>query len=153
MQEWYFDDIPLNRPMTTGEYLVTEEEVIAFARKWDPLPMHTDPRAAESSVHGGLIAPATYTLAVANALGHHFDVRTVIVAGTEWKARFLQPVRPGDRLVATSECISKRASRTKADRGIAQFTNTLRNQKGETVLQLECTVVVSRKEHGRPECA
>ncbi len=146
MPDWYFDDIPLNEPMTTPEYPVSEEEIIAFARKWDPLPMHTDAEAARASGHGGLIAPATYTVAVLNALGHQFSARTMIVAGSEWKARFLQPVRPGDRLVATSACISKRPSRSKADRGIAQFVNTLRNQRGEIVLELECTVVVSRRE-------
>ena len=150
MQEWYFDDIPMNQPMTSKEYVVPEDELIAFAKKWDPQPMHTDREAAEASPHGGLIAPATYTLAVASALANQNEVatRTVVIGGTEWKARFLQPVRPGDHLVATSECVSKRVSRTKADRGIAQFTTTLQNQKGAIVLELECTLVVSRRNDG-----
>ncbi len=146
MQQWYFDDIPLNQPMTTNEYVVPEDELIAFAKRWDPLPMHTDREAAEASPHGGLIAPATYTLAVASWLASQVAARIVIIAGTEWKTRFLRPVRPGDRLVATSECISKRASRTKADRGIAVFMTTLRNQNGEKVLEWEGTVVVSRRD-------
>ena len=148
MQEWHFDDIPLNQPMTTSEYLVMEEELIAYARKWDPLPMHTDPEAARASPHGGLIASSTYTLAVASALGHRIAARPVIIAGNEWKARFLQPVRPGDRLVATSECVYKRQSRTKPDRGIARFVVTMQNQKGERVLELESTVVVRKRNQG-----
>lgn len=148
MQEWYFDEIPLNQPMTTGEYLVTEEELIAYAKKWDPLPMHTDPEAAKASPHGGLIASSTYTLAIASALGHQIAARPVIIAGNEWKARFLQPVRPGDRLVATSECVYKRQSRTKPDRGIARFVVTVQNQKGERVLELESTVVVPKRGQG-----
>jgi acyl dehydratase len=145
MQEWYFDDIALNEPMTTGEYVVTEEELIAFGKKWDPLPMHTDPEAARASIYGGLIAPASYILAVAIALGHQLDIRLRVVGGTEWKARFLAPVRPGDRLVATCLCDHKRVSRTKPDRGIARFVTTLRNQNGEKVLDLESTTLISRR--------
>ena len=148
MQEWHFDDIPLNQPMTTSEYLVMEEELIAYARKWDPLPMHTDPEAARASPHGGLIASSTYTLAVASALGHQIAARPVIIAGNEWKARFLQPVRPGDRLVVASECVFKRQSHTKPDRGIARFVVTMQNQKGERILELESTVVVPRRNKG-----
>jgi acyl dehydratase len=148
MQEWYFDDVPLNQPMTTSEYVVMEEELIAFAKKWDPLPMHTDPEAAKASPHGGLIAPAAYTLAVANALAHRLNIRMPIVGGTEWKARFLAPVRPGDRLIATSECDQKRVSRTKPDRGIARFVTNVQNQKGERVLEFESTILVLRRNVG-----
>lgn len=148
MQEWYFEDIPLKQPLTTSEYVVTEEELIAFARKWDPLPIHTDPEAARASPHGGLIASSTYTHAVASALGHRMAARPLIIAGNETTSRYLQPVRPGDRLVATSECVYKRESRSKPDRGIARFMVTLRNQKGERVLELESTLVVPRRDRG-----
>ena len=145
MQKWYFDDIQLHQPRTTKEYLVPEEELIAFAKRWDPLPMHTDREAAEKSPYGGLIAPVTYTMAVASALTSQLDPRVVSIGGIEWKLRFRHPVRPGDRLVATVECIDKRASRTKADRGIARFAITVQNQKGEKVLESESTTVVSRR--------
>lgn len=149
MQELYFDDIPLNEEWTAqGEYLVPEEEMVAFARKWDPLPTHTDPVAAKSSPLGGLIAPATYTLAVASALSQMFDTRAVIIGGNEWKLKFPQPVRPGDRLVATSRCIEKRPSRTKPDRGIGRFVTTVKNHKGETVLEQEIVALVLRRPQG-----
>lgn len=147
MQEWYFDDIPLNQPVTTGEYVVTEEELVAFAKKWDPLPMHTDPEAARASPHGGLIASAIYTMAVSSALGHRLDTRMVMVGGAEWKIRFLTPVRPGDRLVITTKCVEKRPSRTKPDRGIARFSTTMQNQKGERVMEFEGTALVSIRKH------
>ncbi len=146
MLELYFDDIPLNEQWTsTKEYVVQEEELVAFGRKWDPLPMHTDPEAARSSPLGGLIAPATYTLAIASALAQGFETRAAIIGGNEWKVKFPLPVRPGDRLVATSQCVEKRPSRTKPDRGIGRFVTTLRNQKGETVLEQEITALVLRK--------
>ena len=148
MQEWYFDDIPLNQPMTTSEYVVMEEELVAFAKKWDPLPMHTDPEAARASPLGGLIAPAAYILAVSNALAHRLSISVPVVGGAEWKARFLAPVRPGDRLVATLMCDQKRVSRTKPDRGIARFVTTLQNQNGEKVLDFESTMLVLRRNPG-----
>lgn len=144
MQEWYFDDIPLNQPMTTNEYVVTEEEVIGFAKKWDPLPMHTDLEAARASPHGGLIAPALYILAVNNLLSHQYGT-VAIIGGAEWKARFLRPVRPGDRIAATSEFVHKRPSRTKPDRGIARWATTLRNQSGQIVLEFGSTMLIMRR--------
>jgi acyl dehydratase len=148
MEEWYLDDIPLNQPWPSEEYLVTKEELITFAQKWDPLPVHTDGETAKKSPHGGLIAPALYTLAVASSGASQIRTKAVFIGVSEWKARFLLPVRPGDRLVATSECINKRASRTKPDRGIARFTTNVHNQKGERVLEFESTIVVLRRKPG-----
>ncbi len=145
MPEWYFDDIPLNQPLTTGEYVVAEEELIAFARQWDPLPIHTDPEAARGFPLGGLIAPAVYTIAVCNILGHGLEVIMPVIGAAEWKVRFLAPVRPGDQVAATLTCRHKRVSRTRPDRGIARFVITLRNQNSQTVLEWVSTVLVLRR--------
>jgi acyl dehydratase len=147
MKEWYFDDIPLNQPRMTREYVVPEEEMVSFARRWDPLPIHTDRKAAKASPHGGLIAPASYTISLASALVQELDPKIAFIGGLEWKTRFSAPVRPGDRLVATCQCVEKRASRTKPDRGIARFMTTMHNQRGETVITSEMTTLVSR---GKP---
>ena len=149
MPEWYFDDIPLNQPMTTAEYTVTEEEMTAFARKWDPLPIHTDREAARDFPLGGLTAPAIYTMAVTNVLGHQIGMTMPVIGAAEWKVQFPAPVRPGDRLEATLECDHKRVSRTKPDRGIARFLITLRNQRGERVLEWQSTMLVLRRSPAR----
>lgn len=147
MEQWYLDDIPLNEPWESPEYLVTEEELVAFARKWDPLPMHTDREAARESPHGGLIAPALYVLGIASSAANPIRQRAVFIGGGEWKARFLRPVRPGDRLVCTTECVGKRASRTKPDRGIVRIMVTMENQRRERTLEYEAAVMVARREH------
>ena len=144
MQMWYFDDIPLNEPRTTKEYVVPEEEMIAFAKRWDPLPIHTNREAARASPHGGLIAPASYTISLASALVQELDPKIAFIGGLEWKTRFTAPVRPGDRLVATCQCVEKRASRTKPDRGMARFMTVMRNQRGESVITSEMTTLVSK---------
>mgnify|MGYP001056325394 CR=1 FL=1 len=144
MQEWYFDDILLNQPRTTREYVVPEEEMIAFAKRWDPLPIHTNPEAAKASPHGGLIAPASYVISLASGLVQELDPKIAFIGGLEWKTRFTAPVRPGDRLVAICECVEKRASRTRPDRGIAKFLTTMRNQRGESVITSEMTTLVAK---------
>ena len=145
MNEWFLEDIPHNELWTSPEYVVTEQELISFARKWDPLPMHTDREAASRSPHGGLIAPALYVLGIASSAANPIREKAVFIGGSEWRARFLRPVRPDDRLVCTTECIGTRASRTKADRGTAQIMVTMYNQNKEKVLEYEATVVIARK--------
>lgn len=144
MHEWYFDDIPVNQPRTTKEYVVPEEEMIAFARRWDPLPIHTDREAAKASPHGGLIAPASYTISLASALVQELDPKIAFIGGLEWRTRFTAPVRPGDRLVATCQCVEKRVSRSRPDCGIARFMTVMRNQRGENVITSEMTTLVSK---------
>ena len=122
-----------------------EDELIAFAKKWDPQPFHTDPEAAKASPHGGLIAPTAYTYAVATALTNHLDPTIVPIAGLEQSLRLDRPVRPGDHLVATVECVHKRLSSTKPDRGIARVLITVRNQEGQGVLVWESTFLVPRR--------
>jgi acyl dehydratase len=149
MQVCYFEDIQLHQPRTTDAYVVPEEELIAFAKRWDPLAMEADPEATKESPHPDLIAPATYTMAVANALISQLDPRALFIGVADWKVQFPHPVQPRDRLVATSECVYKRESRTKPDRGIARFVITVRNQNGETALNWECTVLVLKRNHGK----
>ena len=124
--------------------MVPEDELVAFARKWDPQPFHTDPERARGSQHGGLIAPTAYTYAIATALTNQLDPAIVPIAGVEQKLRLVHPVRPGDRLVATVECVHKRLSRTKPDRGIARVVTTVRNQEDQAVLLWESTFLVPR---------
>jgi acyl dehydratase len=144
----YFEDIQLHQPRTTAAYVVPEEELMAFTKRWDPLALDAQREAAQATPDAGLIAPATYTMAVANALISQLDPRALFIGVADWRVQFPHPVRPGDRLAATSECVFKRESRTKADRGIAQFVITLHNQNGETALNWECTVLVARRNRG-----
>jgi acyl dehydratase len=149
MHDCYFEDIQLHQPRTTDTFIVPEEELIAFAKRWDPLAIAAGREAAKGSPHAGLIAPATYLMAIANALISQLDPRALFIGVADWRVQFPHPVRPGDRLVATSECVYKRESRTKTDRGIARFVITVQNQNGEAALHWECTVLVLKRNHGK----
>ena len=99
----YFEDFTEGQVVELGEIpALTEEEIVAFARQWDPQPFHTDPAAAKESIYGGLIASGwqtallTMRLQVENLL-NHTDAQGS--PGVE-NIRFRKPVRPGHRLTA-----------------------------------------------------
>lgn len=86
-----------------GSYVTTSEEIIAFAKQWDPQPFHTDPTAAADSYFGGIIASGAHTLGIFQRLAvlgayRHWD----IVAGRAIRdIQLIRPVRPGDELHGT----------------------------------------------------
>ena len=134
MTTTYFEDFVLHRKRTGGEYIVSKKEVIEFAKKWDPQPYHIDETKAEASIHGGVIASATHTLAISFLLRHQIEGNVADVAGLELdEMQFPNPVRPGDILTVTIEYVERRDSRKKPDRGIVARVIEVRNQKAKTV--------------------
>jgi acyl dehydratase len=134
MTTTYFEDFVLHQKRTGGEYIVSKKEVIEFAKKWDPQPYHINETKAEASIHGGVIASATHTLAISFLLRHQIESDIADVAGLELDdMQFPNPVRPGDSLSVTIEYVERRDSRKKPDRGIVARVIEVRNQKAETV--------------------
>ena len=130
----YFEDFILNKKTTGGLYIVSKEEIIAFAKKWDPQPYHIDEAKANASIHGGVIASATHTLAISFLLRHQIESDIAGVAGLELsEMKFPNPVRPGDRLSVTIEYVDRRESRKSPDRGIVTRVIEVRNQDDKTV--------------------
>ena len=143
----YFEDFSTGDIIAGGqEYHVTKEEIIEFARKWDPHLFHTDEEAAKDSLFGGITAPATLVLAIASWLWHTADDRPALVAGLGWEeVRFLGPVRPGDRLSISFRCTDKRPSDSRPDFGILSSEVTVKNQDGSPVLVLVDSYLVKRR--------
>ncbi len=146
---WYDDLVPGTRA-TVGPYVVAADEMLAFSRQWDPLPIHVDADFAARSAHGTLIASGIYTHAVKQyLLARHAPWRGAVIGAAGYdEVRFPVPVRAGDRLSFTWEVEDARPSRTKPDRGIVRFRNSLTNERGETVLSYLDTVVIARRATG-----
>ena len=70
MEEVYFEDYEVGKKTTVGEYVVKKEEVIEFAKKWDPQPFHMDEQAANGSVYGGLTASGVHIMSIRTWLLH-----------------------------------------------------------------------------------
>ena len=142
----YFEDFPTGSTRSFGEYEVTRDEIIEFARKWDPQPFHIDETVAQSSVFSGLTASACHTFAISSVLmSRHPDItKTVAALGFE-DMRFPNPVRPGDRLSFVSECIARRESRSRPELGIVTQRSTMMNQDGLPVMTMTASFMVEKR--------
>ncbi|APC68888.1 MULTISPECIES: MaoC family dehydratase [Ralstonia solanacearum species complex] len=136
---FYFDDFQVGQTMEMGTYAVTEDEILAFARQYDPQPFHVDPEAARRSIYGGLISSGWMTCAVMMRLMVQNFLSKSSSMGSPGvdEIRWLRPVYPGDTLSVSSTCLEVRPSQSKPDRGVAINRWEARNQHGELV----CTLV------------
>lgn len=142
----YFEDLEIGQKQMSAPREVTEAEMLAYARTYDPQWFHADPEAAKQSDFGGLIAPGTFTAAIWRQLDHQINGDVAYICGFGWdEVRWPRPVRPGDRLRATSEVLDLRPSRSKADRGHATYLYQLLNQKDEIVFSFKSMNLIRRR--------
>jgi acyl dehydratase len=142
----YFEDIEIGSLRTSGPYLVSRDEIVEFAKKYDPQPRHVDEDAAAHSVAGGLTAAGSHTFAIYTALTRGIQPRMHTLAALGWdEVRLPNPVRPGDQLTLEGTFLEKRESRSNPDRAIVRTQIRLRNQKGETVLQCISNILVAKR--------
>jgi len=146
MTSRYFEDIEVGVSHKAGPYFVSKDEIIQFARQYDPRPFHIDEEAAARSVFAGLSASAGHTFAIYIFLTDKLQPPIHALAGLGYdELRLPNPVRPGDDLELESITLEKRESKSKPDRGILRNQVHLRNQKRETVLQCIGGVLVPRR--------
>ena len=145
MSDLFFDEIETGRRIEIGTWQLTPEEVVEFARRWDPQPFHVDEAAARRSIYGGLTASSLHLFAICTRLFFDQPERMAVLAmlGKD-EIRFPNPAHPGDELVYTTECVEKRASRSKADRGVVTLADVLATRAGTEVLTQRVTLMVAR---------
>ena len=133
-KERYFEDYIVGETIEFGDYAITEEEVVEFARRYDPQPFHVDPDAAAKSIYGGLISSGWMTGSVMmRMLADHFisPLSSMGSPGID-EVRWHRPVRPGDRLRMRVTILDKRRSTSKPDRGVIHVRQEALNQDGDT---------------------
>ena len=133
----YLEEFTVGMERSFGNKLVTEEEVIRFAKEFDPQPFHIDKEAAENTMFGGLIASGWHTCAMMMRMlcdEHLLDDEGSLGSGGVDEIRWKIPVRPGDTLTVHSCVTEVRALESKPDRGLVRSTYTIRNQKDEIVM-------------------
>ncbi len=138
MPEHYFEDFAPGQVYELGSTTVTEEEIVAFARRWDPQPFHVDPEAAAASVFGGLIASGWHT----GAMWMRLYVDSLLDGAASMgspgieELRWLAPVRPGDTLHARLTVVEATPSERRPDRGTIRSRAEMVNQEGVTVMAM-----------------
>jgi acyl dehydratase len=135
----YFEDYPVGAVFTGGPIVVSEAEILEFARRYDPQPMHVDKAAAESGQFGGLIASGWHTGALMMQLlvAHFVPSPGNLASPGLDELRWLKPVRPGDRLSLRATVLSARRSHSKPGQGIVTSLVEVLNQDGEAVMTLK----------------
>ena len=147
MTDLYFEDFAAGQEFDLGRRQVTREEIVEFARAYDPQPFHVDEAAADTSIYGGLIASGWQTCSVYMRLlvdGLLHRVASMGAPGVD-ELRWLGPVRPGDSLSAILRVDGVRASRSRPDRGFVMTVGEVRNQHDERVLSLKSPLMVRRR--------
>jgi acyl dehydratase len=136
MTERYLDDFEIGERFVGVGITLSEAQILDFALTYDPQPFHIDREAAAASHFGGLIASGFQTLAVGFRSFYQAGVINHASIGSPGldALRWLKPVRPGDTLHTEVEVKSKRASRSKPDRGIVYMDWEVKNQAGEVVM-------------------
>ena len=132
----YFEDYVQGTVHEFGTYRVTQEDIISFAKCFDPQPFHMDPDLAKESNYGGLIASGWHTGSIAMKLFVDHYLSGVASLGSPGmdELRWILPVRPGDELSIRVTVLEARRSSSKPDRGIIRSLLEVINQKGETVM-------------------
>jgi len=132
----YWDDIKEGEVVELGSRNMEKDRMVAFAREFDPQPFHTDEKAAEASIWGGLIASGWLTGSVLMRIFYDGFLKDTASMGSPGldELRWLKPVRPGDTLTVRLTVLETAASRSKPDRGIVRSLMEVLNQHGEVVM-------------------
>jgi len=135
----YFEDYTPGAVFTSGAIAVSEAEIIEFARRYDPQPMHIDPAAAAAGRFGGLIASGWHTAALMMRLftSHFLAPESSAASPGIDELRWLKPVRPGDELSLRVTVIEARRSRSRPEEGIVRSLVEVLNQRGDVVMSLK----------------
>ncbi|MCI0547872.1 MAG: MaoC family dehydratase [Candidatus Rokubacteria bacterium] len=143
----YFEDVVVGETRRFGSYRVTAEEIVEFARQFDPQPFHLDEEAARPTMFGGLIASGWHTAAMLIRMVADHAIPGTASAGAlgfddlQWRV----PVRPGDVLSVESVIRERAVSRRRSDRGTVKIEWRVLNQRDEVVMSLVSLVIYRRR--------
>ena len=143
----YFEDFPPGDISEYGDHLVTAEEIVEFARDFDPQPFHLDEAAGRETQAGGLIASGWHTASLLMRMNcDQFILRSASqgAPGTD-EVNWLKPVRPDDRLRVRRTTLGARPSRSRPQTGLVEFLFEVFNQNGEIAMTQKGALFLGRR--------
>ena len=142
----YYEELELHKKIRSRGYLLTEPDIIDFARKFDPQPFHIDPEYARTTRFGGLFCSGVHLISISQRLMDEMSAQTAWIAGMGWdEVRFLTAGRPGDVLELETELTAKRESKSDPSRGVVHLTLKLLNQRNEVVLSYKAFGLIEKR--------
>src|SRR3954453_3111765 len=122
MTNLYFEELQIEIRSAPGPYSLSKEEIIRFAKQYDPIPRHIDEELAAQSVFGGLTASGSHTFAIYILLSGQLQPHFQVLMGLGWdELKLTNPVRPGDALDLEMTVLELRPSKSKPDWGIVRI--------------------------------
>ena len=140
----YFEEIVRGTTLTLAPAVIEKEKMIAFAREYDNIPLHTDEEYAKSTRFGALIAPGVMSFMAVWAKYLETDLfGNELLAGKSTHIEWLRPVYANDVLYGTAT-VTRLEERNERN-GLVEITIEARNQNGVLVLTDVTEAVVKRK--------
>jgi acyl dehydratase len=162
--DYFFEDRQVGELTDLGSHTFTKDEIIAFAREFDPQPFHLDETAAKASLFGGLCASGWHTAVYGirgNILARQKGNEQACAQGVRLAAygpspgfrnlTWTKPVFVGDTLEYLGRLAQKIDLKSRPDRGIVATDIQARNQKGEIVFMVTTQILAERREPHRPQ--
>ena len=140
----YFDDMKIGMKVDTAPAVIEKDKMLAFAKLYDNIPLHTDEEYAKTTPFGKLIAPGV--MSFLEVWSKYLEVDFYgeeLLAGISTKIEWLKPVFPDDVLTGTAE-ITNLVERNPKN-GLAELTIKVYNQNGELVLTDVTESVIKRR--------
>jgi acyl dehydratase len=148
----WFEDIVIEKSIALGRTMVSVAEIKAYARTFDPQPLHLDEEAAKHTMIGRLCASGWHSCAILMRLlcdGFLLESASLGSPGME-EVKFLRPVFPDEPLTGRLRCLSKRVLKSRPDVGSCRVIIELLNAKGEVALMWDTTQFLRLRDPGAP---
>lgn len=146
----HWEDVPVGQTRAFGRITVSRDEIVAFARVFDPQPVHIDEDAAKASMFGQLIASGWHSCAMMMRMLADDVLEGCAALGSPGleDCRWMKPVFAGDVLSGSYTCVSKRILKSRPGVGICQMEYAMTNQAGDTVMTWKAAQLVRVRNPG-----
>ncbi|MBS0242664.1 MAG: MaoC family dehydratase, partial [Proteobacteria bacterium] len=146
----HLEDVEIGKPVNFGPLTVTKDDIIAYAKAFDPQPIHLDEEAAKKSIVGGLCASGFHSCALLMRILADDYLRNATSLGSPGidEVKWMRPVRPGDTLTGRLVATEKRVLASRPGVGIAKLVIEMLNQKAETVMRWDSNQLLAVRHPG-----
>jgi acyl dehydratase len=142
----FLEDLHIGQRFVSGAHQLDAEQIMAYARQYDPQPFHIDPVAAKDTMFGGLAASGWHTMSLTMRLLVESVPLARGVIGGGGEIAWPKATRPGDAIHVVSEIVDIIPSRSRPERAMVVLRSETRNQKDEVVQILTAKLVVYRRD-------
>jgi len=144
---FYAEDFTSGQIFDLGKKNITKDEIINFAKKYDPFPFHIDDDAASNTVFGSIISSGWQTALIWLGMMHEkfFTYETIMGSPGHDALIWKNPVRPGDTLSGTLEILESKISKSRPEIGFVKYKTELINQDSKQVFFTESTLIIKSK--------